>query len=236
VPKRLGELLGGPLKRVPGLKSAYYLAMSLRQMAADQWRSARSFDTIFLESEDPWESASPKEVERFGLTLAMLAAAGKQKFERAVEIGCAEGIFTQRIAPFCAHLDALDYSEVALARARKRTGSPHVNFRKWDMRKDSLDVGYDLVIAMGVITSLYRPSDVKRVCSHMVAALQPGGFLLFSDVRQSRVFENAWWGRLVLRGGEQIRRLLGRRADLDTLATADTGSHVFALFRKAGSA
>jgi hypothetical protein len=49
------------------------------------------------------------------------------------------------------------------------------------------------------------------------------------------VFEDAWWGRFVLRGGEQIRRLLARRADLDTIAEANTESHVFALFQKSGA-
>jgi 2-polyprenyl-3-methyl-5-hydroxy-6-metoxy-1,4-benzoquinol methylase len=235
VVKPLSEFLGVPLKRVPGLKSVYYLAMALRQMAADQWRRPDSFNSIFLEREDPWESASRSEIERLGLTFSMLDAARKPKFERAAEIGCAEGIFTERVAQYCARLDAFDYSEVALARARKRVVSQNVFFHKWDMRKEALGPGHDLVIAMGVITSLYRPRDVRRVCDQIVAALDPGGYLLFSDVRQSRVFEDAWWGRFVLRGGEQIRRLLARRADLDTIAEAKTESHVFALFQKSGA-
>jgi 2-polyprenyl-3-methyl-5-hydroxy-6-metoxy-1,4-benzoquinol methylase len=100
------------------------------------------------------------------------------------------------------------------------------------MRNESLRSKYDLIVAMGVITSLYRPADVRRMCDRIVNAIQPGGFLLFSDVRQSRVFEEAWWGRFVLRGGEQIRRLLSRDPRLELAASADTDSHVFALYQR----
>jgi 2-polyprenyl-3-methyl-5-hydroxy-6-metoxy-1,4-benzoquinol methylase len=100
------------------------------------------------------------------------------------------------------------------------------------MRTDKIEGQFDLVVAMGVLTSLYRPADVRKVSRMIVDAVRPGGYLLFSDVRQSGVFETAWWGRLVLRGGEQIRRLLSRGYDLDTMSTADTESHVFALFHR----
>ena len=70
------------------------------------------------------------------------------------------------------------------------------------MRSERLPASqYDLVVAMGVITSLYRPRDVRRIVNEIIEALAPGAYLLFSDVRQSRVFEEAWWGRFVLRGG-----------------------------------
>ena len=100
------------------------------------------------------------------------------------------------------------------------------------MRHDQLKGRYDLVVAMGVLTSLYRPFDVRRVRDKIIRAVAPGGFLLFSDVRQSPVFENAWWGSILLRGGEQIRRLLKANPELETLRTAETATHVFALFRR----
>lgn len=203
-------------------------------MATDQWRDPFSFDSIFSERQDPWESTtSDSERERFAVTFSVLDASGINQFAQAVELGCAEGIFTERLAPRCAHLDALDYSEVALSRARERlAGHPRITFRRWDMRRESLTGSYDLVVAMGVLTSLYRPGDVRRVSAQVIQAVKPGGFLLFSDVRQSTVFETAWWGPYILRGGEQIRRHLSRSGDLDTVAEAGTKSHVFALYRR----
>ena len=223
------------LKRVPGFRSTYYLGIVVAQMAEDRWRSASSFDSIFEAEADPWNSSSRSEQERFALTMSVLEKAGRGSFGRAVEVGCAEGIFTAQLAGLCGTLDALDYSRIAIGRARERVREKKVNFRMWDMREDALAPGYDLVVAMGLLTSLYRPRDVKRVAGKLVDAIAPSGFLLYSDVRQSRVFEDAWWGPIALRGGEQIRRYLSRRSDLETVSVADTDSHVFALFRKRGT-
>ena len=203
-------------------------------MATDQWRDPSSFDSIFSETQDPWETTtSAAEAERFAVTFATLDAAGVERFSSAVELGCAEGIFSERIAPRCDELLALDFSEVALNRARARlAGHSGITFRRWDMRNESLSGTYDLVIAMGVLTSLYRPGDVRRISESVVHAMKPGGYLLFSDVRQSTVFETSWWGRYLLRGGEQIRRLLTANAELEKLRSAETASHVFALYRR----
>jgi 2-polyprenyl-3-methyl-5-hydroxy-6-metoxy-1,4-benzoquinol methylase len=228
-----GGVLRGKLKQLPGLRSTYYLAIVLRQMVEDQWKSPASFDHVFAASEDPWESHSDREKLRFATTLDVLAASGREKFPTAVELGCAEGIFTAMLAPMCEKLDALDFSEVALSRARRRLeGSSNVAFRKWDMRSEPLASTWDLVVAMGVLTSLYRPRDVRTVSAGVVNAVKPGGFLLFSDVRQSVVFESAWWGPLMLRGGDQIRRHLTSLPQLELVRSADTESHVFALYRR----
>ena len=203
-------------------------------MATDQWRHPSSFDSIFSERQDPWESTtSASERERFAVTFSVLDAAGVMQFGTAVELGCAEGIFTERLAPRCGQLLALDYSEVALSRARERlAGHARITFRRWDMRREPLTGSHDLVVAMGVLTSLYRPGDVRRVSAQVVSCVKPGGFLLFSDVRQSTVFETAWWGKYVMRGGDQIRRHLSRNPSLETVSQADTKSHVFALYRR----
>ncbi|HEU4878637.1 MAG TPA: SAM-dependent methyltransferase [Gemmatimonadaceae bacterium] len=221
------------LKQRPWLRSTYYLSIALRQMVADQWKNPSSFDSIFSDAEDPWNSTSESEQHRFATTLGVLAKSGRARFPTAVEIGCAEGIFTSLLIPYCNDILGLDYSEVALARARTRFDEdPQVRFRQWDMRTGKIDGQFELVVAMGVLTSLYRPTDVRRACRMIVDAVRPGGFLLFSDVRQSRVFERAWWGPLVLRGGEQIRRLLTRAYGLEIVASADSESHVFALLRR----
>ena len=85
---------------------------------------------------------------------------------------------------------------------------------------------------MGMLTYLVRPWEVRRVCDKLIEALQPDGLFLFSDTRQSRVFETAWWARLALRGGEQIRRMLSAHPKLVLESVADTDTHVFALFRR----
>ena len=225
--------LRGTLKKLPAFRSTFYLGMVLRQMVEDQWKEPGSFDDIFGSSEDPWDSRSESERERFAVTLETLAAAETSRFHAALELGCAEGIFTEKLAPMCDRLTGFDFSEVALVRARARLAdNGNVELKRWDMRTEPIEGSYDLVVAMGVITSLYRPRDVRNISRSIVAALVPHGYLLFSDVRQSRVFETSWWGPMMLRGGEQIRRYLTALPDLDVIHTADTDSHVFALYRR----
>jgi len=221
------------LKKIPGLKSTYYLGIVLGQMVRDPERDPRPFDDLYSAKPDPWNSTRPAEQARFATTMALLEGVAPDGVGIAVEAGCGEGIFTEMLAPRCRHLLALDYSAVGLARARERLrDAPNVEFGKWDMRRQRLPATYDLVVAMGVLTSLLRPTDVKRAARTLVEGVRPGGLLLFSDVRQSRVFETAWWGAAALRGGEQIRRYLERQRDMESLRTADTDTHVFAVYRR----
>jgi SAM-dependent methyltransferase len=227
-----GTLIRDTLKKIPGVRSAYYLSMVLNQMVKDRWRQPAVFDEIFSATEDPWRAASADEQRRFDVVLSVIAGSGRTRFESAAELGCAEGIFTQRLAELCDEVTALDFSDVALSRARRRLSESRVRFHKWDMRSDAIPGVFDLVVAMGVLGYLNRPSDLRKVSTGVIRAIRPGGFLLFGDTRQSRIFEDAWWGRFLLRGGEQIRRHFARHPELDLIASADDAMHVCALFRR----
>lgn len=220
------------LKKIPGARSTYYLSQVLYQMVEDRWRRPAEFDEIFSATEDPWEAASADEQARFDLVVSLLARANRGRFESAAELGCAEGIFTERLLPLCDAIVSLDFSDVALARARMRIPDGRVRFRKWDMRHDPIPGSFDLVVAMGVMGYLHRPADLRKASAEIVRATRPGGYLLFADRRQSLPFENAWWGRLFPRGGEQIRRRFMRDRELEVIASADVAEHVCTLFRR----
>jgi SAM-dependent methyltransferase len=230
---RVGSIIRDAAKRIPGARSTVYLSIALRQMAGDAWKEPAAFDHIFEATPDPWNSASESERERFAITEAMLDESHPARFGRTFEAGCAEGVFTERLAGRSDEVIAADYSAVALERAQTRLRSrPHVRFVQWDARRDTPPGSFDLVVAMGVLTALLRPRAVRRACASLVDALIPGGTLLFSDARQTTVFEDAWWGRYVLRGGEQIRRELSRHPQLICLTSRSTATHVFAVFAK----
>jgi 2-polyprenyl-3-methyl-5-hydroxy-6-metoxy-1,4-benzoquinol methylase len=233
VSHRIGDIVRDAAKRIPGARSTVYLSIALRQMAGDAWREPASFDRVFESTPDPWNSRSQSEQERFKITEELLTEAHPGRFGRAFEAGCAEGVFTERLATKCDELIAADYSAVALERAQTRLRRfPHVRVIQWDARRDTPPGSFDLVVAMGVLTALLRPAAVRRACAAFVDALIPGGTLLFSDARQTTMFENAWWGRYVLRGGEQIRRELSRHPQLTCRGTRSTDTHVFAVFAK----
>ncbi len=221
------------LRDVGPLRSAYYLWQVVKQTATDEWSRPAVFDRIFLERPDPWSSTQPLERERVAITLAMLDVAAPSGFTRALEIGCAEGLFTEEVAKRCASVIAVDYSAVALDRARDRASAVrNAEFRKLDLRREALDGPFDLIFATGVLSCFNRPWDLRQACDKVIAALAPGGILMYSDPRQSRVFETAWWGKFALRGGVRIRDMLSRDPALVLESERDTEAHVFAVFRK----
>lgn len=233
--RMLARELRNSLREKPALRSSYYLGIVMRQMVTDDWRNHSAFDRLFKDHPDPWQSTRELERERVSITLALLEEGHASRFSNALELGCAEGIFTEVLAPRCQRLLAVDYSPIALARAAQRLqGVSGVSFGKLDIRHDPIHAKFDLVVAMGVLTYLVRPWEVRRACEKLIDALEPRGLLLFSDTRQSRMFETAWWARIVLRGGEQIRRMLSRHPKLISGPIADTDTHVFAVFRRRG--
>ena len=114
--------LRNTLKRAPALRSSYYLWLVLRQLVADEFRQPGFFDQLFNDQPDPWSSDHPLEHERVAISLDMLDRGSESGYDRALEVGCAEGIFTEILATRCRHLLAVDYSPVAVERARQHCG------------------------------------------------------------------------------------------------------------------
>lgn len=227
-------MLRGALKRIVFLRSAYHLFLTLPIFIQDEERSYTVFQRLFASQSDPWNYNDSANRERFLLLSQMLdRVRGESKFRRAVEIGCAEGVFTELLAPRCESLLALDFAPLALERARKRSSeTPHLRFESFDLRRDRLSGPFDLIVVTDVLGCIHRPSVMRAVRSKIVDALDPGGFLLFGDVRQSEAIECAWWSEPLVRGGTRILQFLARHQSLALVESADTKTHVFALLRK----
>jgi len=72
-------------------------------------------------SNRPWDYASPREQARFHHAAELLdVVRGNTCFRKALEVGCAEGAFTEFLAPRCESLLAVDVSAAALERALTR--------------------------------------------------------------------------------------------------------------------
>jgi len=94
--------------------------------AADDWQpshdrpriQAAFFEDLYERSEDPWSFAtSDYERRKYAHTLSTV---GAPWCERTLEIGCSIGVFTELLAGKTGELVAIDVSERALARARRR--------------------------------------------------------------------------------------------------------------------
>jgi SAM-dependent methyltransferase len=130
----------------------------------------------FYAKADPWGiGKSENETVKYGLTLDLCGAG---PFDRAVEIGCGEGLFTELLAPRCRSLLALDISSRATHRAQKRL-APHegVSVRTAALPAEYPDGSFDLVVASDVLY-FWRDEDLRGTIPLLGDSLTIGGRLV----------------------------------------------------------
>jgi 2-polyprenyl-3-methyl-5-hydroxy-6-metoxy-1,4-benzoquinol methylase len=186
-----------------------------------------------FEQPDPWNYlGNPGESERFHNALELLDGARQGRiYKQAMEIGCAEGIFTEMLAPRCQSLLAVDIISTALARAAERCAGMGVTFSQWDLADSPMPDGLDLLVIMDVLELLFRPADVKIARDKLVSALRPGGHLLLGNSRQNPLFETSRWGKRMLRGGKRITEYFCEHPRLELVAMETREFYVNAIFR-----
>ncbi len=107
------------------------------------------FDRLHTERDDPWQvDRSWYEQRKRDLTLAILP---RQRFGRALEIGCSTGALAARLAPRCGELLGVDLSAVAVAAAQARlTGVEGVRIERRRLPDDFPQGRWDLVVVSEV--------------------------------------------------------------------------------------
>lgn len=134
------------------------------------------FEEKFQQNPDPWDyERSPFEAFKRNV---LLAACGDGVYGRGLELGCANGVTTQRLSRICLQLDALDASPSAISNAASRdytSRQPH--FFKVTLPCKFPRNRYDLIVISEVAYYLQR-QDLLLVCQAVVNALAPGGRLV----------------------------------------------------------
>ena len=196
------------LARVGFLRSAYFLLRSIREAMLDSpARGQAELNQEFEPREDPWNYATVSyQRDRIRREVEMLdAVRGTALFEKALEVGCAEGMFTEMLAPLCESLLAADISSVALTRARRRLqGRESVQFAHWDLRVDPVPDTYDLIVIIHALEYIRNPLYIRRARTKLLNSLRPGGYLLMGTMKVAEIYEDAWWSRFFLRSGKRI--------------------------------
>ena len=234
-----GSKLWHLLKRFSFLRSGYYLAIEFGESFKEpQVSSLEMTDADFKKSVDPWKyETDALEQERFALqTAALDDVRGTQRFVSGLEIGCAEGLFTEVLAERCDSLLVLDLSPTALERTRNRRSWPEgVHFEAFDLRGDSLPGHFDLIVVAGVLEYFTKHRTFIEVREKLTAALRPNGYLLVETTRKSPVVEEAWWARVLIRG-KGINSFMAREPRLHTVSQVLTNRFAITLLRKIPSA
>ena len=228
------SLLRG-MSALGGLRSLSYLALAARDAALASRRRTRgaalaAYDNVT----DPWGySTNWGDTHLDRIEMLVAAATPNGKVPRALDIGCGEGQVTERILPCCRELLAVDVSDTALERARRRCAfAGNVRFERWDVLDEQPLGEFDLILALGVFEVFRRPSLFRRAQRRIVSMLAPGGALLVTTTKQSPVVEKARWAQVLPRGARPIEALLASDDALQREARAETETHLITLYRR----
>jgi 2-polyprenyl-3-methyl-5-hydroxy-6-metoxy-1,4-benzoquinol methylase len=223
------------LRDVAWLRSSYYLARRLCEAVRDTpARNRVELDRLHATSSDIWGylTVAKHGRDRFLRESAMLdGVRAGCPFERALEIGCHEGAFTELLAPRCKSVVAVDFSAVVLERARSQCSARNVVFEPFELRADPLNETFDLIVITSVLETFRRPRDLRSARDKLVASLRPGGYLLLGNVRGNEIFETARWAQWMVCGGSWISRLFADDPRLDVVAQEIDDLYIDSMFR-----
>lgn len=135
------------------------------------------FEEMFAGTPDPWGfETSPYEKAKYDHTLAAL---GGRRYRQALEIGCANGVLTQRLQGQCDGLLAIDVSATALASARTRcSGQDNVRFAELRFPHQPPEhAAFDLIV-LSEVAYYWDDADLTLAARRLLGLLAPGGDLV----------------------------------------------------------
>ena len=134
------------------------------------------FDDVYNANDDPWNfTSSEYEAAKYATTAAALP---DKNYQSALEIGCSIGVLTEKLAPLCQSLLAIDVNEKALNQARSRCADlPNVRFQKMGIPSEFPEENFDLIIVSEVGYYL-SAADWKRACAQIISRLNWLGIIL----------------------------------------------------------
>ena len=101
---------------------------------------------------------------------------------RLLEAGCGNGFSTQRFRALTRHVDAFDYSENMIERARERIGEENNRFFLDNvLSPQHFADAYDAVVCVRVLINLRDLSEQHAALKNLQRAVRPGGLLILAE-------------------------------------------------------
>jgi peptidoglycan/xylan/chitin deacetylase (PgdA/CDA1 family) len=151
-------------------------ALNQRVNGAARWRDRRVYWEALFERPDPWNYSSDYEQLKYERTLSLVP---NKPVARALEVACAEGHFTMRLANRTNRLLAVDISNHALERARARcAGRANIEFQQLDLVCDPFPGTFDLIVCSEVLYYLTDVEQLSAIGIKLRNALTQKGHLL----------------------------------------------------------
>lgn len=124
---------------------------------------------------DPWGYRNDYEALKYEQTLDLIRG---ESIEAALEIACAEGEFTRRLAAHAGHVLATDIAPTAVARAAAACADlANCSFQRLDLLTEAPPARYDLIVASEVLYYL-DPVAMRAFVAKVERHLKPGGIFL----------------------------------------------------------
>lgn len=162
------------------------------------------FERLFRSSIDPWDYRGSRfEAHKRGV---LLRGCGDRCYGRGLELACANGETTVRLARRCLRLTAVDASPTAVAAAARRTADlPSVTVAVRRLPAEMPRGPFDLVVVSEIAYYL-TPDALRRLTHAIEAALAPGGRVVV--LHHLRRFDDA--AQVPARAHAAITRRLAR--------------------------
>jgi cyclopropane fatty-acyl-phospholipid synthase-like methyltransferase len=138
--------------------------------------SRRYFEDLYAREADPWRfETNPYEREKYRVTLKALP---KDRYRRALEVGCSIGVLTRQLADRCSCLLAIDVADEPLRAARRRCAdASQVHLDRMTAPAEWPDGAFDLILLSEMVYYLNR-ADVAKLADRVIGSLATGGDLL----------------------------------------------------------
>ncbi len=160
-------------------------------------KEARSVNPLWYVDEQPPEEASPwrhhlKKRRNYveNVLRRALAAQGKEKFNRLLDLGCGDGNNLSWLAQYAEQSFGSDYNMVRLTRAKAKVQSAHV-FLADLLDYPAKDNTFDIIFFNHVLEHIQEDTDALKQVHRILA---PDGLLVLGTPN-----EGAWWWQLAYR-------------------------------------
>lgn len=101
---------------------------------------------------------------------------------RVLEVGCGNGYSTDRFRPLVQHIDAFDYAEQMIERAKEAFGETNNRFIHDNvLDPQTLEGPYDTVICVRVLINLADLAQQKLAVENLAKLTKPGGLLILAE-------------------------------------------------------
>jgi LmbE family N-acetylglucosaminyl deacetylase/SAM-dependent methyltransferase len=134
------------------------------------------FSGLYERHEDPW-GFDVRWYERRKRDV-LLSALPRERFARVLEIGCATGALTERLAERAEAVVGIDAVDAAVTRSRARLGdNPHIDVRQMTIPRDWPEGAFDLVVLSEI--GYYLTDDaLSETLDRIEASLSDDGILV----------------------------------------------------------